>query len=806
MNDLKKEVLGYYGEPKDVSAKMIWNFAHDLQKGDIIVANSGYKVVLGIGIIEGDYIGPENPENPIILDPSKRDSYKEYVHLRKVNWLLDDEINFNNQIFDQKTITPINEDKWNRIKAAYINKNKDYAKILNQLELPVGDGDILKIIENPDEIKDAQDLFLDILYQKADEIISTEKFDLGPKMSIDAHWSNDLGIYVVNRELDFNRYMNAFGIEKPDVNVNLPVVCEINIAKNGINRNVQGAFAKDLEGNLYLIHRGNVGGKSSKTEFFDKYPSETTQIQDGNIKTTAIVIGSLNDPKLPEAVKNFVFEVAQIKGLTNEISPKFNITDFLENVFKNYPGARAKNIPIVGSNLSQTFLDFKNDLKEFANNVPYGNTFNEYETNSAHSGRGKWALYPNVYIYDVNLRKQDKYGSYPYLVRYGFSKDIQEVYLSLRINWSYPDLVLQDTKGKSKQELRNDYFKSEVSKARAKLANLGKIPKEFSWSTPEGPGNERIYLKSYKKGHLPDEKALQEDLIEILNLYQDLIQLELQNISYNVIKELFNEYNETFLNTQMGKDHLLAYESYCKNVHNTFNTIMNDPEVINDISDPIINYLLPIKGKPIAPAAVGSIKAFGYTDEVIPRLTETVFKLVDDLNNTNDIIQQKKLIADFKNGPFSKGFQTAMLSPVLYCINNQYWLYNNKTVRTFNLLSEILGENNKIDGFLDNYIDNLDKLTNLVEDISVHIPEFSDFKVFDAFCHWMCDPKLGYYAIDREKYAEWLKINFPEEPKIDNSPRTFAEFLVDEGYYFEPEMIENFLLSFKVKAICYINW
>ena len=142
----------------------------------------------------------------------------------------------------------------------------------------------------------------------------------------------------------------------------------------------------------------------------------------------------------------------------------------------------------------------------------------------------------------------------------------------------------------------------------------------------------------------------------------------------------------------------------------------------------IIYYLF--KDKPIAPVAVGSIKAYGYDDNELPRLTETVFKLVDDLINTTDKNQQKKLIFEFKNGPFSNGFQTAMLSPVLYCLNNQYWLYNNKSVQTFKLLSEILGENDQIDKYLDNYIDNLDKLTKLVGNISVYIPEFSDFKVF----------------------------------------------------------------------------
>ena len=45
LNDLKQGVLDYYGEPKDSSVKMIWYFTHDLEKGDIIVANSGRKGV-----------------------------------------------------------------------------------------------------------------------------------------------------------------------------------------------------------------------------------------------------------------------------------------------------------------------------------------------------------------------------------------------------------------------------------------------------------------------------------------------------------------------------------------------------------------------------------------------------------------------------------------------------------------------------------------------------------------------------------------------------------------------------------------
>ena len=45
------------------------------------------------------------------------------------------------------------------------------------------------------------------------------------------------------------------------------------------------------------------------------------------------------------------------------------------------------------------------------------------------------------------------------------------------------------------------------------------------------------------------------------------------------------------------------------------------------------------------------------------------------------------------------------------------------------------------------------------------MPKFSDFEVFDAFCHWLSDHNLGFYAINNEKYNTWLVNNgFRETP------------------------------------------
>ena len=244
----------------------------------------------------------------------------------------------------------------------------DFKEILKLFDLLVYDRDILKIIETPVDIKEAEYKFRDILYHKADEIID------------EIHWSNDLGIGFRYIENDYNRYFNGFGIEKPNSNIKMSVFCEINIEKDGSNKNTAGAFAKDLQGNLYVIHRGNIAG-INRTEFFDKYTGETTQIQDGNTKTNAVIISNLNDPKLPENIRNFVVEVQKIKNLS--YSNKLDINLFLSKILRSYKGIRAKNEKVGGHPLSNVFNEFARNLKEFVNSKDFLEKTIRYNTKSS---------------------------------------------------------------------------------------------------------------------------------------------------------------------------------------------------------------------------------------------------------------------------------------------------------------------------------------------------------------------------------------------------------------------------------------
>jgi len=235
-----------------------------------------------------------------------------------------------------------------------------------------------------------------------------------------------------------------------------------------------------------------------------------------------------------------------------------------------------------------------------------------------------------------------------------------------------------------------------------------------------------------------------------------------------IIKELFNEFKEDYLFTDIGQNHLNDHKHVKKSVEKYFNEIKNNSNIINNTDDPIINYLLPIKGKFVAPAGVNDIKAYGYTKEDLPELTEAVFDLIDNLIHTDNESREKELIHKFKTSKFSKGFQSGMLTPVLYYLNSDYIYINRKNVDTFNFLTEILGEDQKINGYLEDYVESKSKIKSLLSELSREIPEISNFEVFDVFCHWLCEKSLGYYAIDREKYEKWYRKTFGGlQPDID---------------------------------------
>lgn len=103
------------------SSNQIWNIEsfRDASIGDIIIANKGRKKCLGIGVIEGEYV----------FDSERT----EYRHIRKVNWLINQRIDFEKTIFRADTFSPTL--KWESIKEKYINTDGSFKRIFDDLEV-----------------------------------------------------------------------------------------------------------------------------------------------------------------------------------------------------------------------------------------------------------------------------------------------------------------------------------------------------------------------------------------------------------------------------------------------------------------------------------------------------------------------------------------------------------------------------------------------------------------------------------------------------------------------------------------------
>ena len=218
--------------------------------------------------------------------------------------------------------------------------------------------------------------------------------------------------------------------------------------------------------------------------------------------------------------------------------------------------------------------------------------------------------------------------------------------------------------------------------------------------------------------------------------------------------KIVEEFKQNYLNTEQGKKHLEAYNKEREETGRIFNEIKERKERGEDVTELILDNLLPIKRKSVTPAGVKTIEAYykrageSLNQEDLPKLADAVFNLIDGLiNNPDDENKQKTIISNFASSPYSRGLQSGIISPVLYYLEPKYLLINSKVVDTVRFISrEFIPQEIRLSALLEAYIDNNAKLKSFLGNLSREVPEFNNFDVFDMFCHWMCDKNLGGYA------------------------------------------------------------
>ncbi|MGV8056964.1 MAG: hypothetical protein AB2L12_02860 [Smithellaceae bacterium] len=230
---------------------------------------------------------------------------------------------------------------------------------------------MLKVIADQPAIKKYTRQFVRKFKPFVDEQIKVRLGHQGATSPAKVLWSKKLGTWIFSHVIKDVRYWNAFGIGKPQPGALLSITSEINFPWSGIDRKTGAAFAEDARGDIFVIHRGKIGGgkKGVGKSFFEhSYRGVWSFMEDGDCITRVAVIGALNSPRLALQTAHFVKKIEMLKSAAVH-SPQMEINfpevTFREDLVGNLPsseepdlGARCDH-DLVVSNLAALLTRWK---------------------------------------------------------------------------------------------------------------------------------------------------------------------------------------------------------------------------------------------------------------------------------------------------------------------------------------------------------------------------------------------------------------------------------------------------------------
>ncbi|MCP5485089.1 MAG: hypothetical protein H7A22_06115 [Spirochaetales bacterium] len=139
----------------------------------------------------------------------------------------------------------------------------------------------------------------------------------GGNVRLPIHYSPEHKAYAGFMHAD-GRFWNAFGIGEASPNAALSIVTEINFPFEGVNRRVAGAFASEPSGAVHVLHSGKIGGGKAgigKHLFQESFRGKWVTAKDEKSASEYALVGSLESPRFPLQLIEFVREVDRIKSL-----------------------------------------------------------------------------------------------------------------------------------------------------------------------------------------------------------------------------------------------------------------------------------------------------------------------------------------------------------------------------------------------------------------------------------------------------------------------------------------------------------
>lgn len=215
--------------------------------------------------------------------------------------------------------------------------------------------------------------------------------------------------------------------------------------------------------------------------------------------------------------------------------------------------------------------------------------------------------------------------------------------------------------------------------------------------------------------------------------------------------ELFSEFVANYLTSSDGQAHIQLYSKGREEGRANFKEVLAAVQRGENVTDLVLQKLLPhantdgnrAKGAwiHIAPSVNKDVKAWfegaSWTKaDDWPKIAQAVLKFVSRCNDApNDL---SIACAEFNELPYTKGFQTGMLTPILNALRQDDFLLINSKSRV--VINDLAGTNFNL-GLLD-YPETNTTGKRLIRELAKEMSQQSKLDMraedlFDMFCHWL---------------------------------------------------------------------
>lgn len=124
---------------------------------------------------------------------------------------------------------------------------------------------------------------------------------------------------------------------------------------------------------------------------------------------------------------------------------------------------------------------------------------------------------------------------------------------------------------------------------------------------------------------------------------------------------------------------------------------------------------------------------YGHTEEDWNAIANMVYELVYNFHKEPEKLEEhiEKFTVDKK---LQKGVQTGFITPILFCINDDYPMISGVVKNTYKDFASANDWKDRIDSEIERYPDSVKKCHKLIDFLNVD--EFQDLGIFNTFCYW----------------------------------------------------------------------